>query len=185
MNQKVLTSRFTAIVTIILFGAFMRFLPHWPNVTPIAAMALFGGAYLNRKTLAFAIPFGAMLLSDAFFGFYSYMWTVYLGFGITVLIGMMLKNRINFKNVTLAAVGSSVVFFLLTNFGSWLWDPIYPKNFIGLMESYTAGLVFFNDGKYGLSFFLNDVVGTLFFSGLFFGAFALAEKKVPAVAASN
>ncbi len=56
------------IIPVIVAGALFRFIPHWPNFTPIAAMALFGGAYLGRKHLAFIIPFAAMFLSDLVLG---------------------------------------------------------------------------------------------------------------------
>jgi hypothetical protein len=168
-----------AIVSIIVFGALMRFIPHWPNFTPIAAIALFGGAYLSRKYIAFVVTLGAMLLSDLVIGFHGSIWAVYLAFTITILIGMRLSRKITTGNVIVSALGSSILFFLITNFAAWLTWGFYPQNFIGLMQSYVAGLVFFNDGNMGISFFLNEVIGTLFYSGLFFGAFALAEKRFP------
>ena len=51
-----ITPRITFILSVIIFGAIMRLIPHWPNFTPIAAMALFGGAYFNKKHLAFLVP---------------------------------------------------------------------------------------------------------------------------------
>jgi len=170
-----------AIISVILVGALMRFIPHWPNLTPIAAIALFGGAYLSKRHMAFIITFGAMILSDLVIGFHNSMWAVYLAFALTILIGIRLSKKITPGNVIVSALGSSILFFLITNFASWLaWD-LYPKNFTGLMESYIAGLAFFNDGKMGVSFFLNEVIGTLFYSGLFFGAFALVQKRIPAI----
>jgi hypothetical protein len=181
MSKANFSPRIIAIVSIIAFGAFMRLIPHWPNFTPIAAMALFGGAYLSRKHLAFVIPFAAMILADLVIGFHGSMWAVYLGFAITIMIGFRLARKINFGNVVVAALASSIIFFLITNFASWLAYDLYPKNFVGLMEAYTAGLAFFNDGKMGISFFLNEVLGTLVYTFAFFGAFALAEKKIPAL----
>jgi len=48
-----------------------------------------------------------------------------------------------------------------------------------LMESYIAGLAFFNNGSLGLSFFLNELAGTLFYSGLFFGVYYFAKQRIP------
>ncbi len=46
-----------AVLIIIVFSvAFFRVMPHPPNLTPIAAMALFGGAYFADKRLAFLVP---------------------------------------------------------------------------------------------------------------------------------
>ena len=177
MTNKPMNSRFLLVLSVILAGALFRFIPHWPNFTPIAAMALVGGAYLDRKYLAFLIPLGAMFISDMVIGFHSYMVAVYIALSMTVLIGMYLKKRLSTRTVIAASVSSSVIFYLVTNFAAWLASPIYPGTPIGLMESYIAGLAFFNDGSMGLSFFLNDVVGTLFYSGLFFGVIVVAQRR--------
>ena len=179
MKYSTIKPRFIFIVTVILFGAFMRLIPHWPNFTPIAAMALFGGAYLGRKYLAFAIPVAALLISDLIIGFHDTMIAVYIAFAITVSIGLLIGKKLSTGKILGAAIISSVIFFLITNFASWLSNPMYTKDFAGLMQSYLAGLAFFNDGSYGISFFLNEVFGTVFYSGLFFGAFYFARMKFP------
>src|SRR3954464_12230850 len=80
-------SRIVAILSAILVAAVLRLVPHPPNFTPIGAMALFSGAYLGRRPLAFAAPLGAMVLSDAILGFYSGMWITYLAVMLIVLVG--------------------------------------------------------------------------------------------------
>lgn len=177
MTNNPLKSNFIIILSVIIAGALFRFMPHWPNFTPVAAMALVGGAYLERKALAFIIPVGAMLVSDMIIGFYSYMWATYMAFAVTVLIGMAIRRRVTTGNVVMASVISSVIFYLLTNFAAWLASPIYPANMTGLMESYIAGLAFFHNGSMGLSFFLNEVIGTLAYSGLFFSAVAVLQRR--------
>jgi hypothetical protein len=182
MNNKIWNTRFAVLTGIIIAAAFMRLIPHWPNFTPIAAMALFGGAYFGRKFLAFAIPLAAMFISDLVIGFHDGMIAVYVAFSITVGIGLFLRNRINPATVVGASLTSSVLFFLITNFAAWMTSPhLYPASFGGLMQSYAAGLVFFNDGSYGISFFLNEVLGGLFYNTLFFGALYLAQSRIPAL----
>lgn len=182
MNQKILNTRFAVLTGIILAGAFMRLIPHWPNFTPIAAMALFGGAYMGRKYLAFIIPLAAMFISDMVIGLHDSMIAVYIAFAITVSIGIALGRNLNAGKVIGASLTSSVIFFLITNFASWMGSPLYAPNFGGLMQAYTAGLVFFNDGSYGISFFLNEIMGGLFYNTLFFGAFYLATRRFPSLA---
>jgi len=179
MNNIMTRSGLIFIISIIVAGAFFRFIPHWPNFTPIAAMALFGGAYLGRKHLAFLIPFGAMFLSDLVLGLHKDMWAVYLAFGMTVMIGTWIRSNVKYTSLLAASIASSVIFFLLTNFGSWLASPFYAQTPAGLMQCYIAGLAFFNNGSLGLSFFLNEIAGSLFYSGLFFGAYALARQWFP------
>jgi len=179
MNNRKIQPSLIFIASVIIAGAFFRFIPHWPNFTPIAAMALFGGAYIGRKHLAFIIPFAAMFLSDLVLGFHKDMWAVYLAFGLTVMVGALIRNKIRFVTVVSASVGSSVIFFLLTNFGAWIASPFYPQTFGGLMQSYIAGLAFINNGSLGISFFLNEIAGALFYNGVFFGAYAIARQWLP------
>ncbi|MBW6460963.1 MAG: hypothetical protein K0B08_10365 [Bacteroidales bacterium] len=181
MNKKYTQTSFIVIISIIISGALFRFIPHWPNFTPIAAMALFGGAYLGRKYLAFIIPFAAMFLSDLLLGLHTGMWAVYLAFGITVMIGTLIRKNPRFASIFGASLTSSVIFFLLTNFAAWLASPFYPPTLAGLMQSYVAGLAFFHNGSMGISFFLNEVAGSLFYNGIFFGAYALARQWMPAL----
>ncbi|MCK9400180.1 MAG: hypothetical protein M0Q51_09340 [Bacteroidales bacterium] len=185
MNKRKIQPSLIFIATVIIAGAFFRFIPHWPNFTPIAAMALFGGAYIGRKHLAFLIPFAAMFLSDLVLGLHKDMWAVYLAFGLTVLIGTWIRSNIRFATVVAASVGSSVIFFLLTNFASWLASPFYPQTFGGLMQSYIAGLAFINNGSLGISFFLNEIAGALFYNGIFFGIYSFARHRLPSLSRAS
>lgn len=157
---------FISPLLIILVAVLMRLVPHLPNFTPIAAMALFGGVYLNKK-YAFAIPLAAMFLSDIFLGFHPAMPYVYGSFILTGAIGLWLKNHKSAKNIICASLISSILFFLITNFGVWAggW---YPKTLNGLLESYIMGIPFFK----------NTVFGDLIYAGLFFGGYELAQLLV-------
>ena len=179
MLYKSITPRFIVVFSVILLAALLRLLPHWPNFTPIAAMALFAGTYFDRKQYAFAIPVAAMFISDLVIGLHANMPAVYLSFAITVVLGMAIRKKVTVGSVLLASIASAIIFFLITNFSSWLAMSLYPKNFMGLIECYMAGLVFFRDTTNGFSFFLNDIVGTTFFSAVFYGAFYLAEMRFP------
>jgi len=167
MNQKNYQPRLLLIISMILAGAFMRLIPHWPNFTPIAALALFGGTYIRRKELAYIIPLAALLLSDLFLGFHKYMIAVYLSFAVIVTFGFMLRKHLRVIPVLAASLSGSILFFLLTNFAVWVGSPFYPQTFAGLLESYTAGLPFLNNG----------ILGDLFFNTVFFGGFYLLERR--------
>jgi len=162
-----MSTRFITLCVIVFSIALFRLLPHLPNVSPVAAMALFGGAYFADKKIALIIPFLALLLSDLFLGFHATMVFVYLSFGLTVLIGIWISHNKNLANVTLATLASSVLFFLLTNFGAWLSHAMYPVTAQGLVQAYIAGLPFFQ----------NTLIGNLFFSAVLFGGFALIMKS--------
>ena len=152
------------------FDAITKFLPVLPNFAPIAAMALFGGVYLNKK-YALIVPIAAMLIADLFIGFYSIwlMLAVYGSFALIGLIGLWLKNNKTLANVIGATLTGSVLFFLITNFVMWAIQPlmtqaIYPQTLQGLLDCYTMGLPFFR----------NTIMGDLFYVGSMFGLIELA-----------
>ncbi|MFW6226505.1 MAG: DUF6580 family putative transport protein [Bacteroidota bacterium] len=173
MNLKeILSPKVLVIAGIILFAAIMRLVPHYPNFTPIAAIALFGGAQLGKKWLAFFIPLVALFISDLILGFHGFMIPVYVSFALVVLMGQYMKNRVRIHTVIGGALASSVIFFLVTNFAVWAGSPYYPQTFSGLMQSYTMAIPFFH----------SSVLGDLFYSGVFFGGFYLLQQKYPSLA---
>src|SRR5215212_4375366 len=119
-------ARLIVLLSAIVAAAALRLVPHPPNFTPIGAMALFSGAYLGRRVLAFAAPLAALLLSDLILGFYPEMIFVYLSVASVVLIGRALSKRRTVLGVGAAAIASSLLFFLVTNFGVWLVMDFYP-----------------------------------------------------------
>ncbi len=152
---------------IVVIAALFRCLPHVPNMTPIAAMALFGGAYLSKR-YALLLPLLAMLVSDIFLGFHPVMPFVYGSFLATGLIGLWLRSHKTPGYIIGAALLSSTIFFLTTNLGVWLMGGLYPKTAQGLLESYTMGLPFFR----------NTILGDMLYTGIFFGGFAAIKTFI-------
>lgn len=167
MNTRLIT-----LILIIFAIAIFRLLPHPPNVSPVAAMALFGGAYFADRRVAFLVPFLALLLSDLVIGLHETMIYVYAGFALTVAIGFWIRKRMNFSRIAFAVVGSSVLFFVITNFGAWFTSGLYPMTMDGLMQAYVAAIPFFQ----------NSLLGNMVFAVLLFGGFALLQRKLPGMA---
>lgn len=144
----------------------MRFLPHEPNFAPITAIALFGAVYLDKR-LTIILPLLAMLVSDVFIGFYNplVMVSVYLSFLISGCLGFFLRKRKTFANTLGVVLGSSVQFFLVTNFAVWLFDDMYPHTGFGLLASYTNALLFFR----------NTLLSDFFYVGVLFGTAELVR----------
>ncbi len=155
----------------IVLAAASRLMPHPPNVTPIAAMALFGGAHFANPAAAYLVPLAAMALSDLVLGFHGTLPFVYVSFALIVLIGSRLRRGKALVPVTIAAVASSVLFFLVTNFGVWATGTLYSKSWAGLATAYLAALPFFR----------NTVLGDLSYVAVLFGGFALLERYLPAL----
>ena len=177
------------IISLLVIGIGSRLIPHYPNFTAIGAISLFGAAFTSRRSIAIVIPYLVMLFSDMILNNIIYaniypddykhfiflyrgaLWS-YAAFGIIVIFGYTLfRNGVDIAKVIFGALGSSLIFFLLSNFGVWASTGAYPVNFGGLMACYTAGL----------PFLINQVFGDLFFSVILFGValhvFMLKPKR--------
>ena len=167
--------RAVLLLTIIFAAAALRLVPHPSNFTPIGALALFGGAHLGDKRWAFLIQLAALFLSDLVIGFHGQMPVVYGVFALMVCMGFALRERRAPLPVAGLATAASVLFFVVTNFGVWALDGLYPMTFQGLVTCYVAAIPFFQ----------NTLLGNLFYAAVLFGGFALAERKIPVIAAAR
>jgi len=163
--------RTLVLLIFILAAAVARLVPHPPNFAPIGAMALFGGACFANKRAAFAVPLIAMFLSDVVLGFHRLMPVVYGSFVLIVGLGFLLRRRRTLLPIAGAALASSVLFFIFTNFGVWALGSWYPKTWEGLTACYIAALPFFR----------NTLLGDAVYAAALFGGLALAEKQIPAL----
>ncbi len=170
--KNFLNARFALVCGMIALAAASRFLPHSPNFSPIMAMALFAGAYLSNKKLAYAIPLIAMFVTDIFLGFHSAMPAVYLSMGLSAFLGVKYLNKVNAFRVIGTSFAGALIFFVLTNLAVWMTSGMYAINLSGLVNCYAMAIPFFRD----------TLASNLICSGMFFGAFALAERFVPALA---
>jgi len=161
--------RLILLVSVIAAAALMRILPHPPNFSPIAAMALFAGAQLADRRLAYLLPFSAMLLSDLVLGFHGQMWLVYGCFAVMVWLGRCIADRQRVSPVLATTLGGTALFFLVTNLGVWAFDGLYPRTWDGLVSCYVAALPFLQ----------NSLLGNLFYAAVLFGAWWLAERRLP------
>jgi hypothetical protein len=181
--------RVALAVFLILFGAAMTLVKHPWNITPMGAIALFAGAYLLNRPLAIAVPIAALAISDLTKTLLDPHWGFtqanvlamvfkYLGFVGVALCGQLVRREraplaAYVTSLGGAALGGAVLFFLVSNFGSWLTPEFgYERSFSGLLQCYVAGLPFFRA----------MLVGDLIYVPLLFGVFALAERTVPALA---
>ncbi len=170
-----MTPRTKLLIGMILAAAAMRLLPHPSNFTPIGALALFAGAQFDDKRWAFIVPLAAMFLSDLVLGFHGQMPITYAAFAVIVAMGFWLKEKKGVMNVTGTSAAAATFFFVVSNFGVWAFDGLYPLTLQGLIACYVAAIPFFQ----------NWLVATLVYAALLFGGFALAEKKLPALAVAN
>jgi hypothetical protein len=167
-----MNNRLMVLTALVLAAAFSRLVPHPPNVTPIAAMALFGGAYLANRKFAYLLPLAAMLLSDVVLGYTTYgasllrsQPVVYACILATAAMGRLIRDKRSPLQVGGLTLASSVMFYMVTNFAVWASGSLYPMNWAGLAACYTAAIPFFR----------NSLLGDVGFAVALFGGFALLE----------
>ena len=182
-QEKNRTVQFIIITVMILLAALSRLLPHPPNFTPLGGMALFGAAYFNRKALALIVPIVALWISSfildniVYAEFYEgIVWFsnigVYIAFIAIVGFGWFILKKVNLNNLVLGSLGASIIFFIISNLGSWLAGTMYPLTFAGLVECFTLAI----------PFFANTVMGDLVYVGVLFGGYALLTRRFPQLA---
>ena len=152
-------------LAILILGLVSRVFVHMPNFTPVIALALFGGATLDRRT-AVVLPVVIMALTDLVLGLHATMPFTWGSVMLIAVLGLRLRQRANFKNVALFSIASAVLFFLITNLGCWL--TMYPRNLAGLEACFVAALPFLR----------STLVSTLMYSAVFFGGYEMAAAKI-------
>ena len=168
-------TRWTVLIGMIVTAAASRLIPHPYNFAPITAMALFGGANFSNKRLALLVPLTALFLSDLVLGTYRDLWFVYGSFAMIVGIGYWLRQHRSVKTIAAATLTSSLLFFVVTNFGVWAMQGLYPKTVQGLLACYVAAIPFLQ----------NTLLGDFSYVLVLFGGLAVVESRLPAMRESS
>ncbi len=148
---------------------------HLWNFAPVAALGLFGGATLRDKRWAYLLPLGAQLLADLYFqlftstpGFYSVSQAfVYGGLALVAGLGTQMGNPKPVKVAGFALAGS-LVFFVVSNLGVF-FSGMYGYTASGFLETFVKAIPFYQP----------TLIGDLVFSAIFFGIYALLQRRRP------
>lgn len=159
-----------------------RLIPHMPNFTAMESLALFAGAYLGWKVLAILTPVITWYLSDLIINntvsrvwypdvdgivwYADYMPWVYVSALIMIFAGSKLLKKWTPGKLAITAVGAALLFFVLSNFGTWMSGILYPKNGAGLVACFTAALPFLK----------TSLLSNLAFTAVLFGGYEMAHK---------
>lgn len=149
------------VVGLILVGIVSRLVPHPWNATPLTAIALFGGTYLSKR-FAILLPLAIVAVSDLFLGWHSTIPFTWGAFAVTGWLAWWIRVRPSAARIVAGSLLGSVIFFIVTNFGVWATQTLYPKTSSGLWECYVAGLPFFR----------NALAGDLIYTSVLFGMYA-------------
>jgi hypothetical protein len=180
-NQTIMKSnKAYFLLGILILAALSRLIPHPFNFAPFGGMALLGAAKLKESWKAWLFPVASLWISDLvlnntiYAGFFdgavifshAFIWTA-VAMLLIVFAGKYLLKNMKRRNLVLAALVASVIFFLVSNFGVWMQGLMYPKTLTGLLACYGAGIEFFQF----------TIAGDLFYSVALFGIYELAVRN--------
>ncbi len=175
MNNKLTYRDAFLFCLLVTCGVLLRlWLRDYPNVSPVAALALLSGCLFSKRSIAIAVPLSIMVLSDLKFGGYAFfiMLSVYTCLMLPALAGPWLKSQLQTSGnvvksgLTIGASGllCSLAFFVVTNFTVWWCGSMYPNSMSGLMLCYSQAMPFFR----------HTLMGDLVFTFAFLGSYAVA-----------
>ena len=173
-NQKYVIAA-ACLITIV----FRLHVPGLPNLGTMVALSLLCGCAF-KNWWGFAIPLGVRMLTDVGlelqtgYGFYpnwAYDYSAYL---LIALWGYQLNSK-SALQVGAGTLASVAIFFLVSNFGAWHFEPSYSSDFAGLLLCLELGLPFAKATIYG----------NLLAAPVFFGSWHLATITSTQNAASQ
>lgn len=162
-----------AIAYRIATGLFIHSGATWlSNFAPMAAIALCCAVYFPPRW-KFSLPLIALFISDVVLNYHygaslfdAHIIGRYLALALIGCLGLLLQNHASLKTLLPATIGASVVFYVITNFFSWLSDPGYVKNVSDFIQALTVGLAQYSSTPSWM-FFRNSLLSDLFFTLLF------------------
>lgn len=168
MKKIAITSEEILGLALIAVAVIVRTLPHPDNFTPLTALAIFSGLLL-RPRLALWVPLIAIAASDFFQPTHDLFWLTWGCFWLTTLVGMRLRGHLSALPILAGTLTGTLIFFVLTNLGVWIWQDLYPKTAAGLLECYVMALPFVR----------NAVAGDLVYAGVFYLVYRLISAGRP------
>ena len=181
-----------SFLLLIVIASLYRIMPGRPwGFAPQLAMAIFGGAIIKDKKLAFILPLLSMFVSDALYevlyrngvgdisGFYGGQLTNYILFGLMTFFGFFIKN-FNVGKIALASIAAPTAYFFLSNFMVW----VNSSPLVGLDRPRTFNGLLLTLGD-GLPFYAWSIAATLIFSAILFGSYYLITKPSLQAAGNN
>jgi len=154
-------------ICLLIVGIVARFIFHVPNFTPVIAIALFGGFYLNKK-YAILLPLGLMMITDVFLGLHNVIMFTWGSLALIAFIGIKAREKKSVGMVAGTSLVSAIAFFVITNLGVWFFSGLYTLNLAGLVSCYQMAIPFFR----------TMLLSTIIYTVALFGIYEVISAKV-------
>jgi len=161
-----------------------------PNFSAAYALSFCAGVFFPRR-MAWWLPLTTLLLSDMLINCYyqfvqhidAFKWTQLINYGayaLLIWLGTRFSRKASLLKLAGGGVLGAIVFYLVTNTGSWLFNPFnnleYTKTFQGWVIALSKGTKGYPQTW---EFFRNTLLSGGLFAGLFAGAMKLGEAAEP------
>lgn len=181
------------IISSVVIATLSRLLPHPLNIAPLIGITLFSAAYMPKRWMGFVLPIGCWFISDVFVNIFresattsgiAYFITptalgVYISLIFVFLLGSLLRSGVKIPKLIGITLSSSILFYIITNSFCFFEGNLYGPGLAGYLKCLAAGLPFYKN-DYGTlfgSFFLNGIMGDLFYVSALFGSYYLVNRR--------
>ena len=177
-------TKISIIVALVLAAGLMRLIPNTNGFVPVTAATVFAAAFIGRKGWAVLLPIFSvwatdLVLNNTIYSSYfdGFAWFTpgsvfqFSAYALISLLGFQVGQNASSARIGGFSILSSLIFFLVTNFGVWVSGGIYLKDFTGLMECYAMGLPLLE----------RSLIADVLFAQVLFQGFSLAQKRFPAL----
>ena len=181
------------VLVSVVIATLSRLLPHPLNIAPLIGITLFSAAYLPKRWMGFVLPLVCWFISDLFVNVFiqnadtsgfNYFLTptalgVYTSLFIVFLLGNLLRSGVKLPKLIGITLSSSLLFYFVTNSFCFFEGNLYGPGLNGYINCLAAGLPFYKN-DYGTlfgSFFLNGIMGDLFYVSALFGSYYLVNRR--------
>ena len=114
-----------------------RLIPHPPNFTTTIAVAFYLPALFGYRYIIISLT--AFIFSDLLIGAHNLL---IFTWGSIIFIGLFSKYFYNFYLRFFGIAASCILFFLISNFGVWVFSNTYSNDLNGVITCYIMGLPF-------------------------------------------
>ncbi len=146
------------------------------NLSAAYAIAFCAGVYFPKK-LRWSLTLGMFLvinvLTNLHYGvspFDRYLFLKLGTFSLLIWLGTRYSSKNSWFRLVRGGILGAIIFYIVTNTASWLWDPEYSKTLGGWLQALPIGTPGFPPT---ILFFLNSLISGVLFTGLLAGAMKL------------
>src|SRR5271166_502407 len=114
-----------------------------PNFSTFYALAFCAGAFFPRN-VKWWLPLGTLVVTDILLDLHYHSFSAmhlvnYVAYALIILFGTRFNHASRFLGLLAGGIAGAILFYLITNTASWLFNPEYTKDLAGWIRALTTG----------------------------------------------